>query len=310
MDELPIDNARQSLKISTHINFQDAWIASTANKNITLHSFRRFKTTHLLNLRFLEDEIAQMDHILYKAGLSLGLPISSSNRLGLKKSTGDLNFPKTDEVITQKFIEKLRNLLKEYDEALDAFNKIMMMETNSLIDDELLSSIHSDLSLRKPIKPCEMYKTRLVRVDLGTRARTDPFQRWLHKSLRRFRLRKLLRKSQDIEDPVKVRMKHHYDHYQPWLYPDTLLIAEITGRLLTAAFTAVFLIAPLVVLSHESSKNIQLAIIAAWILGLSFLVSLFLKVTSFEMMAVAAAYAAILSVFVSNVPTDTKTVVN
>ena len=272
-----------------------------------------------------------MDHILYKAGLSLGLPISSSNRLGLKKSTGDLNFPKTDEVITQKFIEKLRNLLKEYgtqslnitstthtdtkpaskkDEALDAFNKIMMMETNSLIDDELLSSIHSDLSLRKPIKPCEMYKTRLVRVDLGTRARTDPFQRWLHKSLRRFRLRKLLRKSQDIEDPVKVRMKHHYDHYQPWLYPDTLLIAEITGRLLTAAFTAVFLIAPLVVLSHESSKNIQLAIIAAWILGLSFLVSLFLKVTSFEMMAVAAAYAAILSVFVSNVPTDTKTVVN
>jgi Ca2+/Na+ antiporter len=64
--------------------------------------------------------------------------------------------------------------------------------------------------------------------------------------------------------------------------------------------TAVFLIAPLAILSHETSKNTQLVVVSVCILILSFLVSLFLKTTSFEMMAVAAAYAAVLSVFVSN----------
>lgn len=195
------------------------------------------------------------------------------------------------------------------DGALDAFNKIMMMETISLLDDEILSDQRTDIGLEGK------YKTRMIRVDLGTRARTDPFQRWLHKALRLFRLWKLSRKSQDTteelgttKEPDKSWIKRFYDRYGQRLYPDsTIFIAEITGRLLTAAFTAVFLIAPLVILSHEPSKNVQLAIIAAWILVLSFLVSLFLKVTSFEMMAVAAAYAAILSVFVSNAPADNRT---
>jgi len=40
-------------------------MASTADNNLTLHGFRRFKTTYLLNLRFLEEEIAQMDYTLY-----------------------------------------------------------------------------------------------------------------------------------------------------------------------------------------------------------------------------------------------------
>ncbi|EUC43986.1 hypothetical protein COCMIDRAFT_38112 [Bipolaris oryzae ATCC 44560] len=301
--EVPVDNAPLGPKSRTHEKFETAWIASTADKNITLHSFRRSKTTHLLNLRFLEDEIAQMDHILYQAGLSLNLPISSFDRLGLRNNKRDAKVPKIDEVITPEFILKLRSLLKEYDEALAAFNKIMTMEINSLLDDDILSSLRSDLSLG------EKYKTRLLRVDLGTRERIDPFQRWLYKYLRSFKFWKLKRKLQNNpEDPGSAWNWHHI-HYRrhQWLYQDSLLIAEITGRFLTAAFTAVFLIAPLVILSYESSKNVQLAIIAAWILGLSFLVSLFLKVTSFEMIAVAAAYTAILFVFVSNVPADMRT---
>jgi hypothetical protein len=86
-------------------------------------------------------------------------------------------------------------------------------------------------------------------------------------------------------------------------YQNTILIADVIGRVTTAGITSVFLIFPLVVLSYESSKGTQLIIISICILVLSFLVSLLLRVSSFEMMAVSAAYAAILSVFVSNAPT-------
>lgn len=178
------------------------------------------------------------------------------------------------------------------DEALAAFNNIMTMETFSLLDDEKQSSLRDDLSLY------EIHKTRLLRVDLGTRARTDPFQRWLHKYLRAFRYWRLSKKSQNTSvehGPVATQ-------HRGWSYQNTILIAEIIGRVTTAALTAVFLIAPLAILSYESSKAIQLVVIAVCIVVLSFLVSLFLKVSSFEMMAVAAAYAAVLSVFVSNMP--------
>ena len=178
------------------------------------------------------------------------------------------------------------------DEALAAFNNIMTMETFSLLDDEKQSSLRDDLSLY------EIHKTRLLRVDLGTRARTDPFQRWLHKYLRAFRYWRL---SSKIENAGTERGPAANQHLGS-SYQNTILIADIIGRITTALLTAVFLIAPLAILSYQSSKNVQLIVISVCILVLSFLVSLFLKVSSFEMMAIAAAYAAVLSVFVSNVP--------
>jgi hypothetical protein len=68
----------------------------------------------------------------------------------------------------------------------------------------------------------------------------------------------------------------------------------------TAALTAVFLVATLTIMSHES-KNVQLAVISACIFVLALLVSHFLKVLSFKMLAVTAAYAAVLDFFASNV---------
>ena len=179
------------------------------------------------------------------------------------------------------------------DEALAAFNNIMAMETFSLLlDDEQQASLRDDLSLY------EAHKTRLLRVDLGTRSRTDPFQRWLHKYLRAFRYWRLSQKAKsDSEGLGSVAGRQ-----QRWSYQNTILIAEVIGRVTTAALTAVFIIAPLAIMSHESSKHIQLIVISLCIVILSFLVSLFLKVSSFEMMAVSAGYAAVLSVFVSNVP--------
>lgn len=94
--------------------FRKCWVASTADNNLTLHGFRRFKTTQLLNLRLLENEIAGIDHTIYQAGLSLDLSPSSADRLGLAHSKRDANVPKINEVITRELILKLRELIKQY----------------------------------------------------------------------------------------------------------------------------------------------------------------------------------------------------
>ncbi|KAF2012942.1 hypothetical protein BU24DRAFT_425539 [Aaosphaeria arxii CBS 175.79] len=282
----------ESSKGSDAVNtFRKAWVASTADSNLTLHGFRRFKTTHLLNLRFLENEVAEIDRRLYQAGLSLGLDHSTTDRLGLKHCKRDTESPEVDDIINDESMMKLRHTLKQYDEALASFNNIMSMETFSLLDDEQQSSLRDDICLH------EKHKTRLLRVDLGTRARTDPFQRWLHRYLRAFRYWRLSTKSlSDSEGRGSIAKSTR------WSRQNTVLIAEMIGRVTTAVLTAVFLIVPLAIMSHQSSKNTQLIVISACILILAFLMSFFLRVSSFEMMAVTAAYAAVLSVFVSNVP--------
>jgi len=246
------------------VKFRKCWESSTDDNNLTLHGFRRFKTTHLLNLRFLESEIADLDHTIYQAGLSLGLSPSPADRLGLKHSKRDVNFPNIIDTITKGFILKLRDLLRQYDEALAAFNNIMTMETFSLLDNEKLSSMRDDLTLY------EIYKTRLLRVDLGTRSRTDPFQRWLHRYLRAFRYWRLLRKSQNNREGLGS-----FAGGYRWSYQNTIFIADVLGRATTAAVTGIFLVAPLAVLSHESSKDAQLVVVSICIIILSFLVSLF-----------------------------------
>ncbi|PVH69243.1 hypothetical protein DL98DRAFT_474033 [Cadophora sp. DSE1049] len=265
----------------------------------SVDAFRKCWTTQLLNLRFLENEIADMDHTIYQAGLSLGLSPSPGDRLGLQHSKRDADVPKINDTITREFILKLRDLMKDAvhtDEALAAFNNIVTMETFSLLDDEKQASLRDDLSLY------EVHKTRLLRVDLGTRSRTDPFQRWLHKYLRAFRYWRLSRKAKSNSEGLGSVAGRQ----QRWSYQNTILIAEIIGRVTTAALTAIFIIAPLAIMSHESSKNVQLIVVSVCIIILSFLVSLFLKVSSFEMMAVSAGYAAVLSVFVSNVPASAE----
>ena len=96
--------------------FRKCWIVSTADNNLTLHGFRRFKTTHLLNLRFLENEIAEMDHIVYQAGLSLNLEPSAADRLGLRHGKRDKKVADVEDMITPEFVLKLRDLLRQYGE--------------------------------------------------------------------------------------------------------------------------------------------------------------------------------------------------
>lgn len=94
--------------------FSSHWQASTADSNLTLHGFRRFKTTHLLNLRFLEAEIAEIDHLMFQLGYSLNVKPSSTDRLGLKHGKRDETLPSVNQNLSKGLIHKLRQSLKDY----------------------------------------------------------------------------------------------------------------------------------------------------------------------------------------------------
>ncbi|KAI0552451.1 hypothetical protein F4679DRAFT_89771 [Xylaria curta] len=270
--------------------FQKHWEAATDNNNLTLHGFRRFKTTHLLNLRYLEDEIAELDHTIYQAGLSLETDHAPTDRLGLAWCKRDQNVPSIEVTMTRELVLRLRDLLKQYDEALAAFHNIMSMETFSLLDDEKQSRLRSDLTLH------EIYKTRLLRLDIGTRSRTDPFQRQFHKYIRAFWYRKW--SGQPDSDNAETRGLPEGSHR--WSYQNTVVFAEMIGHIMTAMVVAIFLTAPLMILSYLPSKNTQLMTASVFIFVFSFLVGIMLKISNLETMAVAAAYAAVIATFVSN----------
>ncbi|KAJ6437570.1 hypothetical protein O9K51_09776 [Purpureocillium lavendulum] len=272
--------------------FPSHWLASTADSNLTLHGFRRFKTTHLLNLRYLETEIAQIDRLLYQLGLSLDLGISEADRLGLKHCERDEGIPPVDEAVSRELITTLRGLVKEYDEAILRFANIMSMDTFSLLDDKEQSHLHKDLTLH------EMFKTRLLRVDQAPRTRQDPLQRSIHHFLRLARYNRICASSHNTEEAGTVSVTRQSSSQ------NTALISDVIARFVLSTTTALFLIVPLVVLSQEARKSIQILVVSVCIVAFACLVSLALRVSNVEMMIVCAAYAAIISVFVSNSPTS------
>lgn len=287
--------------------FRELWPIVTDDNNITLHSFRRFKTSHLLNLRFLEAEIAEIDSKIYQAGLASGHEPSARDRLGLKHSTIEPDAPALEDTITRDLILRLRDLLSQYglcyprhpghltinvltsrlDAALTSFSQVMNMETISLLDDEKQSNMNTGLNL------FEKYKARLVRVDLGTRARTDPFERWLHKKLRDLRYWRITLKQDSSLSFLSLSADH-------WSYQNTVFIASVLGRIFTTLIIGLFLIAPLAILTVVPIKGGQVAVVCGCIALFSAVTGALLRVSSYEMMAASAAYAAVLSVFVSN----------
>ena len=94
--------------------FRKLWPNITVDNYLTLFGFRRFRTAHLLNLRFLEDEISKIDRKIYQAGLQLDLPQANMDKLGLRHGKRDTNAPEVEEVINQNLVLKLRELIKQY----------------------------------------------------------------------------------------------------------------------------------------------------------------------------------------------------
>lgn len=95
-------------------SFSNLWSSTTDDNSLTLYGFRRFRTTHLLNLRLLETEIEKFDRKIYQAGLSLGLPSTRDDKLGLKHSKKEREAPSPEDILKPELVSKLRRLLKEY----------------------------------------------------------------------------------------------------------------------------------------------------------------------------------------------------
>lgn len=168
----------------------------------------------------------------------------------------------------------------------------MAMETCSMIDD-YQCRIKTDFSLH------EIYKTRLVRVDLGPRTLQDPFQRSIHKCFRWFRYWRLSTKSPaDNEHGASVHTSRPRAT-QKWSYQNTVQVADAIWRVLVALTANIFIVIPLAMLSYQSRKTTQLITVAVWIVVFSFLVTGFFKVSNQATIALIAAYAAVLSVFIS-----------
>ena len=295
--------------------FRNLWSNVTDDNALTLYGFRRFRTTHLLNLRLLEIEIDKIDHQIYQAGLRLGLPTTSEDKLGLKHCKVEGTALRPQEVLEPALVSKLRRLMKEYgvsvylriqefglirysilDEGLVSFNQIMMMETFALADNSWQASLRSGNH-----NPYEMYKTRLVRVDTMGRSRSgDLLRRSLRKHLRAFWFFIRFRGQHAHQTQSSYCSAAELESNLKRSFQNTSRLADVITRFLVALIAGTFLVIPLVVLSHQSSNQAHLVTISIFIILFSFLMSLLTRATNEETMAASAAYAAVLSVFFSN----------
>lgn len=112
--EVQASPSQKNSKSETARLFENLWSNVTDDNALTLYGFRRFRTTHLLNLRLLETEIDKIDHQIYQAGLGLDLPLTSADKLGLKHSKRDEHAPCPEDVLKPELVSKLRQVLREY----------------------------------------------------------------------------------------------------------------------------------------------------------------------------------------------------
>lgn len=117
-DACPSTQATSERELGILAAFVKVWRIATADKNMTMHGFRRFKTSHLVNLRLLEHELEQLDREVFQAGMKLDAPISKIDRLGLGKSQRDRDAKAASEVINRNTVMRLRRLVQEYGKSM------------------------------------------------------------------------------------------------------------------------------------------------------------------------------------------------
>lgn len=116
-----LDESKEDADITVNDSYSETfskvWRQITSDNQLTLFGFRRYRTSHLLNLRFLEAEIDKIDHDLCQAGLQLEQSFDRDHildRLGLKQAKRDSQQTKTEELVHEGLILRLRGLIKEY----------------------------------------------------------------------------------------------------------------------------------------------------------------------------------------------------
>ena len=189
------------------------------------------------------------------------------------------------------------NLLS--DEALAAFNTVMTMETFSLADNFEKSAPRTDLHA------FEKFKTRMLRADLPLRTSSrDPIQHYLRKGLRRFWYYLSVHKLR-TGDEEQSRRGPLPTVIASWdrTYQNTARVAEIVTRFTIAMVAGASLVVPLALLSWQQSQGNRFLIVVICIAIFCFMIALLSKASNYESMAATAAYAAVLTVFLSNSPT-------
>ncbi|KAI1299003.1 hypothetical protein F5Y03DRAFT_408947 [Xylaria venustula] len=259
----------------------------TADNSLTRHRVRRSKTAHLINLRFLEEDIAALNDVIVQAGINTRLDTSSSDRLGRTHSQSVTENPRVEKSLREK-LWKRRRLIGEFsDDALISFNQIMTMETFSLMDNDKQSSLHADRSMH------EIYSTQLIRTELGTRSRREHFRCLIQKYLRDLRYWRLFKKDGHEEVPRQPQKSRQVRHLK------TLLVAEVVGHLITALTIVIFLIVPPVILEHQYQST-QTVVFSIFVLLFLFIVTAMLRISTLEMMFISEAYAVVLATFVTS----------
>ena len=182
------------------------------------------------------------------------------------------------------------------DEALAAFNTVMTMETFSLADNFEKSAPRNDLHA------FEKFKTRMLRADLPLRKSSrDPIQHYLRKGFRRLWYYLSVHKLR-TGDEEQSRRGPLPTVIASWdrTYQNTARVAEIITRFTIAMVAGASLVVPLALLSLQQSQVNRLLIVAICITIFCFMIALLSKASNYESMAATAAYAAVLTVFLSN----------
>ena len=173
----------------------------------------------------------------------------------------------------------------------------MTLETFSMTESTELAAGRSDLH------PYEKFKVRLVRVDLPPRTSSrDPIQHYLRKALRRLWYASSVSRFQTA-DEERARQSSFHNTLNASLersYHNTARVAEVLTRFAIALLAGLALVGPLVILSYQESMSNRIVTVTVFIVAFCFLMSLLSKAQHSEVMAASAAYAAVLSVFVSN----------
>ena len=187
------------------------------------------------------------------------------------------------------------------DEALAAFNRIMTMETFSLADNTTQAVRRTDLHTY------EKFKTRMLRVDLPLqRGSRDPIQHYVRKGLRRLWYFWFVSKvdAGDSGDAERGRRNSTSRLLASWerTYQNTARVAEIFTRFSIALIAGACLICPLIILSSAQSQESRLITVIVCVAIFCFVISLLSKASNYEAMAASAAYATVLTVFLSNNP--------
>ena len=95
-------------------SFREIWSDTISDHRLTLFGFRRYRTTHLVNLRYLELELEKISNVIFQAGMQLDQPPSDLDRLGLRYIRKQPGTSAKLEIINGNTILRLRELIKEY----------------------------------------------------------------------------------------------------------------------------------------------------------------------------------------------------